>query len=250
VPHDQDGALSILFTDPAEGATAVSRRGPFVIGVDRALDPGTLQRGRVGIESGAVREFLSLDYEPVDRLVIARPFGERALEPNTGYRLVLNDLRGLDGSVLVEPWTVAFRTSSLADSRAEESVAWSEVEALFERCATAGCHAAEQPVLGLDLSSPHAIERTAIGRTAEELQGAGLGAEGGAGGGGLRAWPRIDRTTSTNGRPETSYLLYKAMAEGPRFGERMPPPDQGVEPWHLDDLRLIQGWIRSGAPTQ
>ncbi len=240
--------LEILFSDPGPDEE-VSRRGPFVIGFEPLLTPRSVRRGRVRVVSGGVEEFLTIRYDVVDRVVVATPFGDRLLEPRTGYRLILEDLEAFDGSRVPddEPLTVPFRTGDdLGEGVEPAPVLWSEVGPLLqERCAFVGCHGGDGPLLGLDLSSGPAIEATAIGAPSVQLPGAGP--EGGRGFAALAGLPRIDRTTTDAGRPSTSYVMYKVLERAPRRGSRMPPPPGALSE---AEIRLIERWIRGGAPTR
>jgi hypothetical protein len=164
---------------------------------------------------------------------------------------VIELVRDHQGRAVSPAHTIRFETGSdVGTAPMPRLVSFAEVEPIFTaRCATAGCHGAEAPALGLDLSSAEGIERTAIGVTSRELPSGTTGAEGGRGAVAFAAMPIVDRV-GEGGYPETSYLLYKILGTDGIFGERMPAMG-GPGPL-LDDAetRLVADWILSGAPTR
>ena len=237
-----DSPLLVVATQPSEGQVDVVRRGPFVIDFDRLLDPELVGRGSVRLVSGPVFELLSVRYEASDKRVIASLFGGSALEPNVGYRLELRDLTGLDGASLPEPPpSVRFTTGAdVGPVPATPTATWSEVAAVFTSCAVEGCHGGEAPARGLDLSSPAAVETTAVGVAPQAVTGV------------LSRFVRVDRTTTTTGRADRSYLLYTLLEDAPISGERMPPPgpDGDAPPLSRGAIRVVERWIQGGAPTR
>ena len=237
---------------PADGDVDVPLRGVVRIGMDRALRPRTVHRSTVRVESGAVQSFLTLWFDPVDSTIGAASFGDGALVPSVTYRLVIEGVRDLDDRPLAEPFTAVFRTGAAdGEPYALPEADWGEVEPILRgHCAGEGCHGPGAPALGLDLSSPEGVRATAIGAPSRQLPAGTSGGEGARGSLALAGLPIID-LVGGEGRPGTSYLLYKAVGDPHALGEAMPPPVPGAPPpLSTVQLHRLSDWIRSGAPTE
>ena len=241
----------VLWTDPTDGETEVRRRGPYLVGVDRLLLPGSVSRATVQIESGAVQAFVSVRFDPVDRVIIATPFFEQPLTPEVLWRLEVDGLRDLDDRSMDEPHVVAFTTRAELGPAYDPRVAgWEDVAPLFERsCTGAACHGPGDPALGLDLSSPEGVRETAVGVRSRQFPAGTVGAEGARGALSLAALPIVD-VVAGSGRPATSYLLYKMIAPPQILGDPMPPPGSGHPPLDHEELRIVSAWVLAGAPTE
>jgi hypothetical protein len=249
---------------------------------DRYLDPRKVTRQAVCLRSGLGDLVESTDctravvlrpsYDPTSRTAQFAVRVEEPLVPDVVYELTVyaagtsvSGLRSLDGVPLATPYKGRFR--SRADRRPEDAVAApvacaDAVDALRVRCG--GCHGANEPAAGLDLSSSEGLEQTALGQVAH---GASVGGASNVSpatptrlGAGMAVIAPSD--------PGQSYLLYKLLAasgpssEGLREGEteRMaelllagdPMPPNGE--FELGDapgeLGWLARWIAEGACTR
>ena len=207
------------------------------------LDPATIDPSTVYLESGTVRPRSGVRYDP-----LARELEVTALEslaPSVTYRLVLDQIGDLDGNILPERAVFTFVTGE-DDSAPEERpvTTWGDAaRVLAARCAVAACHDSGRRA-GLDLSNAAGVRATAIG--AQVRGGPGLGGrEYARAGGVLGELPLIDVIAGV-GRPEASYLIYKALGDDHAFGEPMPPPG-GLG---RSEARVLVGWVASGAPLE
>ena len=250
-----DGGLTdgpeVVFTEPPEAAADVERRSAFLVGFDERLLPASVTRSTVRIESGGVQSFVSLRFDPVDRVIIAAPFFEQPLSPDVTWRLVVEGLRDLDGVAMEDTHVTTFRTGAeLGEAYDPPHAAWEDVEPLFERsCTGAGCHGPATPALGLDLSSAAAVRATALGRLSREFPSGATTIEGARGALALSALPIVDVVAGA-GRPATSYLVYKVLGDPHILGDAMPPPDAAQPPLTMDEVRTLAAWIVAGAPTE
>ncbi len=239
-------------TSPADGAGGFSRRGPFVARFDRLLLPRTVSRGTVRLESGVVRPLLSVRYDVLARSIVAVPLDDAPIDPDVGWRLVLDGVADLEGRPMDAPHVVSFRTGADvgAPPEALPVAGYDAVAPIFAvRCAGQACHGPGPAALGLDLSSPEGIHATALNRPARSLASGALGAEGGAGAPRLAALPIIE-VIAGRGRPETSYLVYSVLGDPALPGTPMPPavrdePGAGLTPAERETL---VAWIHAGAP--
>ncbi|MCA9608195.1 MAG: Ig-like domain-containing protein [Myxococcales bacterium] len=242
IPIEQDlgsGPVAVS-TEPTEGAVGVDRAGPFRVRFDRPLYPRDLHRGHVRIQSGSTSVFLSPWFEPVDRALHVELLGD-PLEPNVRYRMVVEGIRDLSLVPMADPVEVVFETGSEAVGAAPRTETWAAVAPILARCSP--CHGGAEPALGLDLSSPEGVERTAIGVVAE---GSRIGTQADQpwhGTSTLDGLARIDVVGGV-GRPAQSYLLYVLLEED--AGHATPLADPPSE----DELRALSWWIRAGAPGE
>lgn len=245
---DDEPGPSVVSSQPSDGEEDVPRSTPYFIDFDTRLLPRSVARTTVRVESGVVRQFLSVRFDPVDQRIIAQGFGGEMLEPFTTYRLVVDEVRDLDDVRIAEPFEVAFRTNDeVGEAFSPTTATWSEVEPILtERCAGSTCHGPGRAVLGLDLSSGEGVRRTAIGTSSLQVRAGTVSVEGAGGAFGLAALPRID-VVGGLGRPGSSYLLYKVLGDPHIIGEPMPPAGPPLE---RAELRIIADWILAGAPTR
>lgn len=235
----------VLGSEPADGEDAAPIDVEVRVFFDRPLLPRDVRRGPVAVRSGARAEFLSMWFDPVENVLTAESLSA-PLAQRTTHRLVIEGLRDLDRRRMPEDVIVIFETSSATGASRVPLAGWSDVAPIFEaRCA--GCHGGDDPPLGLDLSSPDAIERTAVGVVAEQARVGVQEDEAWTGASaGLDGAPRID-VLGTVGRPSRSYLLYKIIGDPHVGGSRMPPPPEA--PLTFAEQQAISRWIRAGAPT-
>ena len=235
----------VLATEPADGETGVDRGAEFSVFFDRPVLPRDVHRGHVIVASGVRRALLELRFDPVDRVLRARPAAP--LDPEVRHRLEIEGLRDLDGRPMRERHRVAFDTGpQIGPPRPPpREVGWADVAPIFDGCAANRCHGGERPVLGLDLSSPAGLRRTALGVPAVQVR-SGVRERTAPGAAAFVDLPRIDVRGGV-GRPARSYLLYKVLGEARVVGERMPPPP-APRP-SAEAVRRLAAWIASGAPT-
>jgi hypothetical protein len=235
----------VLSSDPEDGAQGVDRAKSVRVRFDRALAPEDVHRGNVALVSGARSAFLAPRFDPVDHALLLDIAGE-PLDPNVLWRVELGELRDLELAPM-EPVTLSFRTGDQAVGDPPLAApSFADVAPIFERCASAGCHAGPDAVLGLDLSSAEAIRRTAVGIAAEQVR---VGVEGERpwdGADGLFGLARID-VAADRGNPAQSYLLYKVLGDPHIAGARMPPAP--AAPLSEGELRALADWILVGAPS-
>ncbi len=206
------------------------------------------------VESGNVSAFLSVHYDPVDRAIVAVPFGGGSLDPDVTWRLVVDGVRDLDDRPQAEPFTATFETGTdLGMLPSPPSARWADVAPLLAtHCTGSRCHGPVAPVLGLDLSSAQGVRATAVGVAAEEEAGGTVGPSGAPGIAiGLGGLPRLD-VIGGQGRPATSYLVYKILGDPHIVGDPMPAtlPGETAQTLSADEIDLLSTWIRSGCPTE
>lgn len=237
----------VVASDPQSGDQGVDRAVVARVFFDRQLLPRDVHRGTVAVSSGGREAYLSPRFDPIDRVLLVVNAGE-ALDPNVVWRVSVEGVRDLDRHAMAEPWEIAFRTG--ADAVGEEplpAVSFAEVEPIFrERCAGGGCHGAEAPALGLDLSSAEGVRRTAIGVPADQTRVGVMEDRAWHGSSTFAGLARIDVVGGV-GRPAWSYLVYKLLGDPHAEGDRMPP--SGEAPLTAAELRLLSRWILGGAPT-
>ncbi len=247
IPPDRDPGSGpvVLATDPADEQTGVDRADGFLVFFDRYVSPRDVHRGRVRVQSGSRAAFVSPWFEPVERALRVELIGV-PLEPSVRYRLWVEGIRDLDGVRMREAHEVTFETGFAAEGRPEPpAVPFERVRPIFAGCASDGCHGAERPALGLDLSSGEAIARSAVGVVAEETR-VGTQAE--------APWhgaPTLDGLAIIDvvggvGRPARSYLMYKVLGDPHAGGDPMPPAAR----LGAAELSALSWWIRGGAPTE
>ncbi|MCC6644785.1 MAG: Ig-like domain-containing protein [Polyangiaceae bacterium] len=251
-----DASIRLRFDRYLLPETAV-RQSLLVTGGSFAADGGAPIAGAVSFQP---------DYDPLTRTVVYRPQGtyqpgtlytvilRKPSEEDNGF-----GFRAWDGAELERTVTFQFETTldpskhdppspsglcgvcsptqqsvdvggkpttvSSAPGRTDE-----QAMLTLGGCAYGGCHAGSQEapagVLGLDLSSYDAIQRTALSRTAvQTLRGPTATAERSAALFGV-GMPRIDP-----GNPGNSYLLYKVLV-----GPELFSPDNGAGPAAADGL--------------
>lgn len=219
---------------------------PLSFTVDRLLAPRLVGRGTVSITSGPFSVYGGVRYDPVRREVRFTP---NAGELRAGLRYVFRvsaSLAAWDGATLAAPIAVPFVPEGRENppARPTPSLRRDIAPVLAARCGADGCHGGATPAMGLDLASVEGIVGTAVGVTAAQTANG-------------RARPdytdprwgallRIDPGDApSQGRPEYSYLLYKALGDGPIRGARMPPEGP---PLARDELERLSDWIAAGAP--
>lgn len=247
----QRPSLRVVSTEPAalDGGVATHPIGPpLSVTFNRLLAPSSVNDATVYVRSGALGVFGGFRYDMVRRRVQFIP-DTRALRPSLQYNLVVTaDLRAWDGAALANPLTLRFAPGVVVSTpaRVVPSLARDVAPLLVARCATAGCHAGADPVMGLDLSSPDAIVRTALRVPARERPAPSASAVA-PGDPRWGAMARIDPGNVTGqGLPEYSYLVYKVLGDGPVIGARMPPEGPALTD---EETSRIADWIAGGAPS-
>ena len=229
----EEPALPVAST-PLDGALGVPRNAEIRVRYDRRLAPWTVHRGTIRVGSGSASAFLSVRYDPVRLEIVAVPF-ERPLVANVDYTIFVEGPRDLDG-VLVEPFEAGFSTGATSGEPPRAGTTrWEAVEPIVrETCAP--CHDASDPI-GLDLSTPEGWQATALGVPAIQTGDREAFPERG-----LTGLPRVD-VIAGNGRPATSYLVYKLLDDPHIVGERMPPEASLT----VAEITAIADWIQGGA---
>lgn len=236
----------VLGTDPADGDSDVDRAADIGIYFDRLVFPSDVHRGHVLVVSGTRSALVSPRFDPVERALVIENIGA-PLDPAVRYRVRVEGLHDLDGAEMA-PHEILFTTGERAEGEvARPPLGFADVAPIFsERCATAACHAAEAPALGLDLSSGPAVAATAIGVIAEQSRTGAQGDDPWPSAPTLSGLARIDVTAGV-GRPSRSFLLYKVLGDPHVAGERMPPsPAEGLS---ATELSTLSRWILDGAST-
>lgn len=200
------------------------------------------------MRSGAIGVFAGLRYDVVRRRVDLVP-DSRSFRRTIAYELVVKgDVRAWDGAALENPTELRFVVGANASTPTWPTPSLSRDVAplLSSRCATAGCHTGANAVMGLDLSSPSAILRTASRVPSSERPAPGPSARS-PGDPRWGAMLRVDPGAGVGqGRPEYSYLVYKILGDGPLIGARMPPDGPALTD---DESALVADWIALGAPA-
>jgi Bacterial Ig-like domain len=233
---------------PRDGEQGVARARPLRVQLDRRVLPRSVSRANVRLRSGAYAPPIELRYELLTREIVLAFDAAAPLRANTTYGLEVEGLIDLDGFEQPEPWSVLFRTGDALDDDPLPQPAdapGAALALLSERCASAGCHTAASPAAALDLSSALGVERTAL-RTSGQLELGSLGEQGASG----VLWvpaTRIVDVVAGVGQPASSYLMYKVIGDDHIVGDPMPPTGPRLR---MEDLELLVGWIRRGAPTR
>lgn len=221
---------------------------PLVATFDRLLAPSTVHAGTVVVRSGVLGVFGGVRYDPVRRAVRFVP-DARAFRRALQYEFAVTaGVRAWDGGGLAAPLSVRFMPGATEPAPAPPAVSLARDVAplLAARCATARCHDADAPAMGLDLSSAAALRRTAIRVPARERPAPGPAISTTAADPAWGALERVDPGfVAGQGRPEYSYLVYKLLGDGPVVGARMPPEGPALP---LDDIARVADWIAAGAP--
>lgn len=238
----------VVDTYPRADAETVSRRLRISVRFDRALLPGSIDASSVRLVSGDRGFALSRHFDPVSRTLTLQTTSSAPLQPELRYRVILDGVRDLEGRA-GERLELAFRTGT--DETPPPPLprpSFAQVAPIFTtRCASAGCHGGDTPVLGLDLSSAAGIAASAIARPSVET---GEAPRPGARLPGLAGMRRVE-VAGDLGFPEQSYLVYKIIGDPHVVGEAMPPAsDGGVGGLSYDEAQQIADWIRAGAPTE
>ncbi|MCC7537833.1 MAG: hypothetical protein IT379_16535 [Deltaproteobacteria bacterium] len=248
-PARDPGPPALLASFPERDAVDVPRRLVLRFELDRQLDPRSVSRNTVALVSGDGAVLLTTRYDIVDSAIEARAFRGGPLVADVRYRAVVDAIRGASGGELEEPITIPFRTAT--DDNAlppdDAPAAWSEVGPLLAaRCGGQGCHGGDRPAMGLRLDTAEGVRETARGVAAIQTAGP---REGDISLGVLLGRPALARIEiiGDEGRPEHSYLMLKVTGHEWAHGERMP---RGADPLTRDEQRLLQSWIRAGAPTR
>ncbi|MBX3271583.1 MAG: Ig-like domain-containing protein [Sandaracinaceae bacterium] len=232
----------VVASEPADGATGVDRNGPFRFGFDRPIFPRDAHRGRVRIQSGARGAFVSVWLEPVAR-ALSIELEDGPLAPDVRYRMIAEGIHDLSLVPMAEPVEIVFGTGPDASPPSARTETFEAVAPTLARCASAGCHGAEAPALGLDLSSAEGIRATAIGVVAERSRVGTQADRPWHGAPTLAGLARIDVVGGV-GRPAQSFLMYTLLEEG-GAGHYEPLADAPSR----EELLRLSYWIRAGAPT-
>lgn len=237
----------VVASDPQAGDQEVDRAVTLRVFFDRPLLPRDVHRGTVSVRSGERSAYLAARFDPIDRVIVIENLGE-PLDPSVVWRVRVEGVRDLDRRAMREPWEIAFRTGDDATGEPEPPPPrFADVSPILsERCAERGCHGGDAPALGLDLSSPEGVRRTAIGVPAEQARVGVQDDRAWHGSSTLSGLARVDVAGGV-GRPAFSYLVYKLLGDPHALGDRMPPSDRG--PLADAELRLLARWILVGAPT-
>ncbi len=194
-------------TRPAAGALWPADE-PFVVAVDRWLEPGSVDGDAVGLTSGELSAGLRVEYDPVGPALVVHP--NTALRPRLGYVLTIDgsQLVALGGGPGDELRTVSFEAGAPSGWAPPPVPSDAEMAELFAgRC---GCHGPAQAVF-------------------PTLDRAGLL--------GVRSQRQPERALVVPGRPMHSQLVLKILADYPGV--------RGMQKTLTDDeRRRIIRWVR------
>lgn len=222
----------MVATIPADGAIGVTRDPLIRIEFDRPLSARALATAEIRLRSGEVGIGIEVETDPISHSLEVRVL--RPLLPEVAYVLEVEMPEDLDGNV-GDAVELRFTTSDDDTPVPVRTATWADVEPTFRLCAA--CHDASEPPMGMDLSTPEAIARTALGVPARQVAVADGATAASAG---LTGMARIEP-----GRPDRSYLVYKVLGDPHILGERMPRSLDPLSPAEIEALGL---WIRAGAP--
>lgn len=228
-------------------AERVPTGGPIRVALDRRLSPWSIDRGTVGLSSGAVGEFVFPWFDPLTNELVVEL--TRPMLANTAYVLTLGGLQDLDGFALDTPKRILIVSSAMPTDLPPPvtRVGFSEVSELFvARCAGASCHGAAEGAAELVLEGARGIAATAKGRLSPQSSSGRELPESRAAG--LVDLAIIDDEGASSS-VSFSYLIYKVLGDQHVLGERMPPPSTG-DSLASDELALIARWIRTGAALE
>lgn len=228
----------IVAITPSLTEGEVDRAVAWRVELDRRIAPNSLYQGVVEVTSNDVYVFVDMGLDVVRPAILVMPIG--ALEPDVGYDFVVHSVVDLEGRASVEGEPIRFHTSVAATPRTETPVGYDDVAPVFAHCAGVGCHGAESPAVGLDLSSADGLRRTAIGVPARAVAPGGAGSLPRPVTAALVGLPRI-----AAGDPGRSYLLYTMVGDEHIVGNPMPPDGP---PLSDDEIERVQRWIRQRTP--
>lgn len=220
-PPGEDG-LDIDSIDPDSDEIAPSS--PIVFYLSDYLEEDSFASFEFAwLSSGGLTVAGEASYRMVDRAVVWQPYGE--LDEGLTYEVgVDGQLESATGAPFAPPDTwpryTAVEDAARADAPDLPDARWEDVEPIVDD-ACAECHA--DPDWGLNPLTYDSL----VGRPSEQTE----------------------RTLVRPGDPADSYLMHKLLWDYPqiRFTHQPPPWHEGAEPLSDQKLRVIEGWIRSGA---
>lgn len=233
--HTQAVQATALF--PAADAVDVALNTPLWVEFDQHLVASRLIFfNTLSVKSRGLGMGIRSHYEMVDKRVVARL--TRDLEAGLVYTMKINidNVRGLSGAPMLESPEIIFRAGDhRVEGREETLPTWTDdIEPLID-ASCGGCHRAATDDAWFadihDLAYENLIKD-------ESAQWSG-------------------RHLVVPFQPASSYLMHKLIEDYPsRAGSMMPPPwtsdfdrlPTPPTPLTRDDLRLIERWIRIGAP--
>jgi hypothetical protein len=198
-----------------------------VLQFDRILSRGSVARANYAIVSGTSKDlsFKQIRVDPVERAVIFSL--EEALLPSVEYKLVIraaereaDRLAAYDGTPFEGTYTIAFDTRpSSTPAEAETDIdpggadPCGALKILQGSCAGARCHGETvagdaAPAMGLSFASNAAIQATALGKAASEVQSAAGPRVGSSG----APFPYGMQLIAPNDSA-SSFLLYKILMD-------------------------------------
>jgi len=231
----------------------VNLRPLFVVQFDRimALSSGARTNFKITSGTSGNLEFIQPRVDPVERTVVfALGPGADPLQPNTEYRLIIEDskraadrLAAFDGAPFEGREVIRFTTGT--DPTAQTSNdpqavdACAAVRALQAKCSGAACHGFDPtgrtrgptaPAMGLSLVSDDAIDKTAKNRAAVLVQ---LASEPGGTGEASTKFP-YGLPLIAPGASSRSFLLYKILIDSRRKAPLSPSGAVAIPPPHPD----------------
>ncbi|MGZ3474550.1 MAG: hypothetical protein ACXWUG_09760 [Polyangiales bacterium] len=194
----------------------------FVLQFDRFLAPSSVARANYSLLSGTSKDlaFKQIRVDPVERAVIFTLEG--ALQPSVEYKLVIraadreaDRLAAYDGTPFDGTYTIAFTTGSGATVENDVDPGTFDpcaaITVLQGSCLGSNCHGdlvSTPPAMGLSFASYAAIQGTAVGRAASEVQNAAAPRVGSPG----APFPYGMQLIVPNSSA-ASYLLYKILMD-------------------------------------
>lgn len=219
-----------------------------VLQFDRALARSSVARANYTIASGSNKDldFKQIRVDPVDRTVVFTL--ETPLLPSTDYKLIVraadreaDRLAAYDGTPFEGTYTISFSTASSAGA-VETDIdpvavdACHTVTTLQATCFGSACHgdrdSAGPPAMGLSFASSAAVQATAVGKAASEVQIAAAPRTGSPN----APFPYGMQLVAPN-ESAASFLLYKILMD-PRLRDEGLDPDQPYPPLSIASAPL------------
>jgi mono/diheme cytochrome c family protein len=220
---------TVLWVEPADGATDVAINPIVRVGVSDHLDDRTVSGGAFKLYSGPLSYWMMAYYDPVARRVVAWPSSK--LRENAEWVFEAQaGIEARDGGPLAAGRLTGFRTGAATGDDQPFAAAeyLGDIAPIFgSRCAS--CHGGAAPIAGLALDTAAGVVDTALG----------IPSDGDA---------EMDRVTPA--RPGQSFLIYKIIDDAPVSGDRMPrsfDEDAPAAPLSPDEQQIISDWIAGGA---
>lgn len=207
-----------------EVAGSPSARPEVTLTLDHWLDTDASRlHDAIIMRAGSARASLDIRWSVVDRTLVARPW--EPLRPELAWTLAVQGdaLVAVDGAVAadVEPVALSVSDADATPDTPARQPTWDDDIAPLLRTRCAPCHTDDGPLLPMRRDA-------LVDRPARSAPDARL----------VLPWD-----------PAASALLWRVIPGYPEpLGAAMPPAWSEQPPLEPDELRLIEAWIRAGAP--